>query len=60
MEQQNAGETLTPSLGLHEIAFNEEIKGGKPLNIEAITVSGNNDIFVVKFYCYLFPQRLLI
>jgi len=47
MEQQNVGGTPTPSLGLHEIAFNEEIKGGKPLNIEAITVSGNNDIFVV-------------
>ena len=50
MEQQNVGGTPTPSLGLHEVAFNEEIKGGKPLNIEAITVSGNNDIFVVRIF----------
>lgn len=47
MEQPNIGEAPAPTLDLNEIAFNEEIKAKKPLNIQAITVSGNNDIFVV-------------
>jgi len=61
MNQQKAGEAPTSTLGLDEIAFNEELKAKKPLNIQAITVSGNNDIFVIEPNRHTYIQsRLLI